>query len=259
MSIRLFIGAILIAGGVLAAGAAPALAAPTPDCSASQPATLQFQQSSSERTIQLESGNQTAKEYQFPFEITGCRLGQGSHEVRLIGLAAGAGVVASLDIRPSGLAGALVIDPSNSRLAPNNYPLTAVSDDPAIDLFHPLTINVKNSAALSWIVWSLFGLLLGLIVLAARAAVANEGAGHWTNFWSFFSEPKTLFPALGGVAAVWGVIQSRVISNESWYGSTAEDLGLMVGVLGAMIAGGTAITALSGASATTRERDVPAR
>lgn len=230
-----------------------ALAATTLHCDASNPATPVFQQSPSERKVQLDSTNRTQKEFQYALILTGCRLGSGTYAVRLIGIRRDAGIVARLDVGVDGHGGALVIDPSDSTLRPGNYPLTAVCDNRAVSLWHPLTINVKDSRVLPPAAWTTTGVVLALVVLAMRTAAVSTGR-EWSNFVAFFRQQRTLLPALVGLSAAWAAVQSRVVANDNWYGTMHQEAGLMITVATAVITAGTATTAATGSDIGARPR-----
>jgi hypothetical protein len=219
-------------------------------CSAARPAQLTFRDKPEERVIQVDSNKPPQSVAQYEIVIRGCTLSPGEKSARVIGLVQETGVSVSLEVAPNGRAATLLVDLSKNSLGPRTYSITAISTDPAVNLYHPVTINVRDSRWVPWATIALLGVLVGLAVLALRATASGEGPRHWNDFVQFFKQPESLVPALFGIAGVWVALESRVFSNETWYGQTV-DLAKLAGVIvTAMVTAGTAATAASRKAAT---------
>jgi hypothetical protein len=239
---------VLLFGIVL--GASPASAA---ECDATRPAQLIFRKKADERVIYIDSHVRPQAVWRYDVVIQRCSLMRGLKRARVIGLVEGAGVSVSLDVRGTGRAATLLVDLSRNKLRPGSYTITAVSNDPAVNLYHPLSIKVRDSRVAPWGTVAVLGIVVGVVVLALRATASGEGDRHWSDFVQFFKEPESLVPALVGLAGVYVTVQSRVLSNEAWYGGTA-DLAKFGGVvITAMVTAGTVATAASRKGATLSE------
>ena len=231
-------------------GASPASAA---ECDATRPAQLIFRKKAHERVIHIDSHVRPQAIWRYEVVIQRCSLTPGLHRAKVIGLVDGAGVVVSLDVRWTGRAATLLVDLSNNKLEPGSYTITAVSKNPAVNLYHPLSINVRDSRVAPWGSVALVGILVGVVVLALRATASGDGDRHWSDFVQFFKEPESLVPALVGLAGVYVAVQSRVLSNDAWYGGTAELAKFGGVVITAMVTAGTVATAASRKGATLSE------
>lgn len=244
--------AILILGtlffGSIGAGSASAA-----ECDATRPAQLIFRKKADERVIHIDSYVRPQAVWRYEVVIQRCSLTPGLKPARVIGLVDGAGVVVSLDVRATGRAATLLVDLSRNKLEPGSYTITAISKDPAVNLYHPLSINVRDSRVAPWGTVAVLGVVVGVVVLALRATASGDGDRHWSDFVQFFKEPESLVPALVGIAGVYVAVQSRVLSNDAWYGGAA-DLAKFGGVvITAMVTAGTIATAASRKGATLRE------
>jgi hypothetical protein len=243
----------LILGTLFFGTVCAAPAASAAECDATRPAQLIFRKKAEERVIHIDSHVRPQAVQRYEVVIRRCTLAPGVKRVRVIGLVEETGVVVSLDVRANGSAATLLVDLSENTLEPSSYTITAVSNDPAVNLYHPLTINVRDSRWTPWGIVALLGIVVGVGVLALRATASGEGDRHWGDFVQFFRQPESLVPALFGLAGVYVAVQSRVLSNDAWYGETT-DLAKFGGVVvTAMVTAGTAATAASRKGATASE------
>jgi len=226
------------------------------ECDAARPAQLTFRDKAEDRVIQVDSNRPPQSVAQYRIVIHRCTLPPGVKGARVIGLVPGSGVAVSLDVGPNGRAATLLVDLSEIRLAPKSYSITAISHDPAVNLYHPVTINVRDSRWTPWVSVAFLGVLVGLVVLALRATASGESDRHWHDFVEFFKQPESLVPALFGIAGVWVALQSRVFSNETWYGGPIDLAKLAGVVVTAMVTAGTAATAATRKAATVGAKEV---
>lgn len=228
--------------------ATPAQAAP---CSLENPATLAVvtRRNFDGERIQVTHGEQPGDVPIVEYSVTGCEPGGGLVTADVHGIANPRAITA--DIVSKGTAHvSLQIHVNAELIAPGDYDVSIVSTSPALPLLAAVGVDVKDgNPAAPWMTYAV-GCVLGLLVLAVRAAVA---AGSTVKFFfKFFSGIGWLLPTGAGVAGAFVPLRAQFIESPTWFATDKQLVALGVSALSAMIAAGTTATALTTAGARTK-------
>lgn len=180
--------------------------------------------------------------------MTGCELGAVEVPVTVFGLADATAFSGRL-VSKSPSDATLTMDFDPRTMKPGEYDLSVATRDPALPLVQAIGLDVKDSSMPRPLATWFAACLLGVLVLAFRAAAASDSG--WASWFRFFTKLSCVVPIGAGLASAFALLKAQVFDSPTWASTTSELLALATTSLGAMIAAGTVATAGTKAGAKT--------